>query len=143
MRKPHQNKPFRAENGISQTLTSTAVKFDNITPDGYDLRLSYPKVRDKVATQLLVMHGDKVEDSFYIINDKLLKFEIKDTNDKIRHANQKFHYHDKKHLEESNLGSYLLLVRDKLHELNEKLDSIRAKQLENKAKWQKKPKKSD
>ena len=135
MRKPHKNKKFKTENGISTQLSSTAVKFDNITPDGYDLRLSYPKVHDKTATQLLVMRDDKVENSFYIINDKLLRFKIKDTHDKITHYNQNMYYYDKKYLEDSNLNDYLLLLQDKLHELNQKLDSIRKKQIKNKARY--------
>lgn len=135
LRKPHKSRKFKTENNISVKLASTAVKFDKITPDGYDLRLSYPKVHDKTAMQLLVMRDDKIEKSFYIIDNKLLRFEIKDLNDKITHYNRNWYYYDNKYLEESNLNSYLLVLRDKLHELNEKLDIIRTKQLENRARY--------
>ena len=135
LRKPHKSRKFKTENGISTKLSSTAVKFDNITPDGHDLRLSYPKVHDKTATQLLVMSGDKIENSFYILDNKLLRLKIKDLNDKFNHYDQKLYYYDNKYLQDSNLESYLSLLQDKLKELNKKLDSIRRKQLENRAKY--------
>ncbi len=135
LRKPHKSRKFKTENGISTKLSSTAVKFDNITPDGHDLRLSYPKVHDKTATQLLVMSGDKIENSFYILDNKLLRLKIKDLNDKFNHYDQKLYYYDNKYLQDSNLENYLSLLQDKLKELNKKLDSIRRKQLENRAKY--------
>ena len=135
LRKPHKSKKFKTENNISTKLASIAVKFDNITPNGDDLRLSFPKVKDKTATQLLVMNGDEIKKSFYIINNKLLRFDIKDLNDKFFHYNQNMYYYDNKYLQESNLHEYLLLIRDKLHNLNKKLDAIRKKQLENKARY--------
>ena len=98
LRKPHKSRKFKTENGISTKLSSTAVKFDNITPDGHDLRLSYPKVHDKTATQLLVMSGDKIENSFYILDNKLLRLKIKDLNDKFNHYDQKLYYYDNKYL---------------------------------------------
>ena len=135
MRKPHKNKKFKDENNISTKLASTAVKFNEITPEGYDLRLSYPKVHDKTATQLLVMKGDKVEDSFYILDNKLLRFKIRDLKDKITHYNRKEYYYDNKYLQESNLPDYLILLQDKLHELNKKLDIIRKKQIKNRERY--------
>ena len=135
LRKSKKSKNFKKENGISVQLASTAVKFENITPEGYDLRLSYPKVKSNVAMQLLVMQGDEIKKSFYIINNKLLRFNIKDLNDKIRHYGRNMYYYDKKYLKESNLSDYLLLIKDKLHNLNEKLDAIRNKQIENKKRY--------
>ena len=135
MRKPHKNKKFKAENNISTKLTSTAVKFDKITPEGYDLRLSYPKIHDKTATQLLVMKDDKVENSFFILDNKLLRFKIRDLNDKVTHYNRKEYYYDNKYLQESNLPDYMILLRDKLHELNKKLDIIRKKQIKNRERY--------
>ena len=143
LRKPNKSRKFKSENNISTKITTTAVKFDNITHDGYDLRLSYPKVRNSVATQLLVMSGDEIKNSFYIINNKLLRFDIKDLNDKITHNNRKFYYYDNKYLQNSNLQDYLLLLKEKLQELNEKLDVIREKQIENRIKYHIKTKKEE
>ena len=129
LRKTHKSKKFKIENGISTKLASTAVKFDNITKEGYDLRLSFPKVREQRAVQILVMSGEKIEKSFFIIDDKLLRFNIKDLDDKIHHSNQKRYYYNKEYLEESQLESYLLILKNKLNELNNKLDAIREKQI--------------
>ena len=131
LHKSDKSKKFKLENGISTKITSKSTKFKNITPEGYDLRLSYPKVHDKLATQLLVMDGDKIEKSFYILDNRLLRFNIKDLNTKLNH-DRKLYYYDNKYLQESNLHDYLLILKDKLQELNAKLDEIRAKQIENK-----------
>ena len=135
LRKTHKSKKFKIENGISTKLASTAVKFDNITKEGYDLRLSFPKVREQRAVQILVMSGEKIEKSFFIIDDKLLRFNIKDLDDKIHHSNQKRYYYNKEYLEESQLESYLLILKNKLNELNNKLDAIREKQIQNSIKY--------
>lgn len=135
LRKSHKNKVFKTENNISTKLASIAVKFDNITTDGCDLRLSYPKVHDKTATQLLVMRDDKIINSFYIINNKLLRFNIKDLNDKITRYDRNMYYYDNEYLQNSNLHDYLILIQNKLHELNKKLDIIRQKQIENRIKY--------
>lgn len=131
LRKSNKRKQFKAENNISVQLTSTAVRFENITPEGYDLRLSYPKVHDKNATQLLVMSGDEIKKSFYIYDNKLLRFNIKDLNDKFQNCCHNLYYYDNKYLQESEFEKYFSLVRDKLHSLNLKLDKIREKQLKN------------
>ncbi len=118
---------FKTENNISIKLASTAVKFDNITSNGHDLRLSFPKVRGDVAAQILVMDGDKIKKSFFILNNKLLRFDIKKLSDKIIHRNKNLYYYDKQYLQESNLPDYLILLRDKLQDLNCKLDTIKEK----------------
>ena len=139
--KTPQSKKFKNENNISTKFASTAVKFDNITPEGYDLRLSYPKVHDKTATQIIVMQGDKIEKSFYIMNNKLVRFNIKDLNDKFRHDNRHIYYYDSKYIMESNLEKYLILLRDKLQDVNKKLNTIRKKQIENRKIYHIKPSK--
>lgn len=118
---------FKKENNISTQYATTAVKFNNITPDGKDLRLSCPKVRKTIATQILVMKGDKIEKSFFIFKNKLLRFNITDLNDKIRSTSQMKYFYDEKYLHESNLEEYLYLLRDKLHEVNKKLDDVKKK----------------
>ena len=135
LRKTNKSRIFKIENNISTKLTSTAVKFDNITSDGSDLRLSFPKVKSSLATQLLVMRGDEITDSFYILNNKLLRFKISDLNFKFNHYNQHLYYYDNKYLQNSNLYDYLLLLSDKLHNLNEKLDALRVRQIENRIKY--------
>ena len=131
LRKPHKSRKFKAENNISTKVTTTAVKFDNITPDGYDLRLSFPKVKDDTATQLLVMQGDEIKNSFYILNNKLLRFNIKDLNFRFNRYNQNLYYYDNKHLQNSELPNYLSLINNKLQELNTKLDILREQQIAN------------
>ena len=141
LRKTNKSRKFKIENNISTKLASRSVKFDNITPEGYDLRLSYPKVGENTATQLLVMLGDNIKKSFFIINNKLLRFNIKKLSDKIIHSNQKQYYYDNKYLKESKLHSYLLLLKDKLNDLNVKLDAIRRQQIKNRIKYHIKPSK--
>ena len=141
--KIHKVRKFKTENNISTKFTSTAVKFDNITPEGDDLRLSYPKIRDKNAMQIIVMRGDEIKNSFYILDNKLLRFKIKTLNDMFNHYDQNMYFYDNKYLQESNLYSYLILLRDKLYDLNAKLDIIREKQIENRIKYNLKTPKND
>lgn len=125
--KTEKKQKFKTENNISTKLASTAVKFDRITKDGNDLRLSFPKVRGNIATQILVMDGDEIKKSFFIINNKLLRFDIKKLSDKIVRYNKNLYYYDNQYLQESNLPEYLILLRDKLQDLNCKLDTIKEK----------------
>ena len=143
LRKPHKSTKFKTENNISTKLASTAVKFNNITSEGEDLRLSYPKIHDKIATQLLIMQDDKIKKSFFILNNKLVRFNIKDLNDRFPHDDRSILYYDNNYLRESDLENYFLLLRDKLKDLNEKLDKIREKQLENRVKYNLKPSKEE
>ena len=129
---------IKEENGISTQLATTAVRFERITPEGYDLRLSYPVIPNNVATQILVMKGDNIKKSFYILNEKLLRFNIRKLTDKFEHYDRNLYYYDNEHLQNSNLETYLVLLRDKLFDLNEKLDAIRAKQRKPRASLQKK-----
>lgn len=118
---------FKTENNISTKYATTAVRFDNITTDGKDLRLSLPKVCNTIATQILVMQGDTIEKSYFIYKNRLLRFSINGLNDKIRSDSQTKYFYDENYLEESNLEEYLILLKDKLHELNKKLDEMKKK----------------
>ncbi len=138
IRKFDKRRQFKEENGISTQLATTAVRFEEITPEGYDLRLSYPVIPNNVATQILVMKGDNIKKSFYILNEKLLRFNIRKLTDKFEHYDRNLYYYDNEHLQNSNLETYLVLLRDKLFDLNEKLDAIRAKQRKPRASLQKK-----
>lgn len=71
------------------------------------------------------MNGEKVLKSFYILDDKLLKIDIKKKSDRFLHYNRKMYFHDEEYFNNSNLPAYLELIQNKLHQLNEKLDIIR------------------
>lgn len=120
-----ERKQFKLDNGISPELSTSAVTFKNITSNRNDLRLSFPILPDKIATQVLLMNGEKVLKSFYILDDKLLKIDIKKKSDRFLHYNRKMYFHDEEYFNNSNLPAYLELIQNKLHQLNEKLDIIR------------------
>ena len=127
MRKLYRSKEvrndFKRKNNISDELTTSSITFTNITEDGKDIRLSFPKILNKIATQILVMYKDNVEKSFYIFDQKLLKFNIKKKSDRLLHYDRQLYFHDKNYLEKSNLGNYLNILKNKLSDVNEKLMS--------------------
>ncbi len=117
---------FRRVNHISNELSTTAVKFVGITKDGNDLRISFPKVFGKPATQILVMNDNKVKDSFYIIDEKLLKFTIKSVTDKFTHANRQMYFHSDEYIKNSNLEAYLNLLDEAFTNVNKNIDALSA-----------------
>ncbi len=119
-----QRRNFKIKNNISTEMLTNSVLFKHITPEGHDLRLSFPKVHDKTATQILVMNGEKIVKSFYILDNKLLKFNIKKKTDKFVHFNRKMYFYDNKYVEQSNIETYLTLLQNKLKDLNTQLDTI-------------------
>lgn len=117
-------KQFKIDNNISPEITTSTVTLKDATVEGYDLVMSYPIIPNKIATQILVMDGDKVQKSFYILDNKLLKFDIKKKSDRYIHYDRKMYFYDKKYLKKSNLGKYLEILNSRFKEINEKLDFI-------------------
>jgi len=118
---------FKEANNIDIGLASKSVIFKKMTMEGHDIKLSFPKIIDKTACQILILDGDKVVKSFYIIDNKLLKFDIKDKNDTFVHSNRNMYFHTKEYVQQANLGKYLCLLHKKLKSVNRKLDSIKRK----------------
>lgn len=125
--KLEERNKFKKDNNVSTELSTTAVTLKNITPEGYDLRLSYPIIPNKTATQILVMDGERVDKSFYILDNKLLKFDIKKKSDRFIHYNRKMYFYDRQYVQKSELDKYLEILCTKIQELNEKLYIIKSK----------------
>lgn len=95
------------------------IRINNATRNGKDLRLTFPSVLGKRATQLLVIDKDeKINKSFFILDDKLVKFEIKSIEDNFTHPNRQQYYYTQKEIKHSHLGEYLNIIREKIATIN-------------------------
>ena len=121
--KMDERRRFKTDNNISTELSTSSVTIKNATSKGFDIRLSYPIIPNNVATQILVLDGERVDKSFYILDNKLLKFDIKKKSDRFIHYDRNMYFHDKNYLNKSELDKYLEILQTKFKEINEKLDS--------------------
>lgn len=109
---------FRQRNNINIDFSRRGVKFSNITPEKYDLRLTFPTVLGKRAVQLLLMEGENVKQSFYILDEKLVKVDIKKANDSFTHPTRQIYYHTQDYIENSRLEEFLTLISRALNRAN-------------------------
>ena len=98
------------------------IRINNATKDGKDLRLTFPSVLGRRATQLLVTDKeDKVHKTFFILDDKLVKFNVKSIGDEFSHPTRQQYYYTQKEIENSRLKSYLTIIRQRLNFINEEI----------------------
>lgn len=109
---------FRRANDINIEFSRRGIKFPKITPENYDLRITFPSVKGKRASQILVMDGDNIQQSFYILDEKLLKFEVKKLQDAFIHYDRKIYYHPQEYIDSCRLGEYIDLMLKTLNKAN-------------------------
>ena len=102
--------PYLKDNNIDIEFSRRGIRLGKVTPEGYDLRITFPSVLKQRANQILVMAGDEVKKSFYIIDDKLLKLDIRDIHDAFTHAKRQRYYHSQEYIDNSNLDKYIYLI---------------------------------
>ena len=117
---------FKIANGISTERYTSSINFLNLSPAKNNLRLSFPTIPNNTATQILEMRGDNVEKSFYIIDNKLLKINLRTKYDRFIHYGRKMYFYDNEYVEKSNLNTYLEIIQKKLHEVNTNLNTLEA-----------------
>lgn len=109
---------FRQKNNINIEFSRRGVRFPNITREKYDLRITFPSVQGKRATQILLMDGEEIKQSFYILDEKLVKLEIKKLSDAFTHPNRKIYYHTQEYIENSRLEEFVNLISKTLNRAN-------------------------
>lgn len=108
---------LRSKN-INIEFSRRGVRFEKITPEKYDLRLTFPSLQGKRVAQILVMNGDNIKESFYIIDEKLLKLDFKHVNTAFIHADRQRYYYPQKYIDNSRLGEYIDLMGKYLNRAN-------------------------
>lgn len=113
---------FKKEHNLGTESSRVAINCLGITPEGYNLRLSFPTIPNKRAMQILVMDGDSVKDTFYILDNKLLKFKAKTLRDRFIHYNRNLYFYSQEYIDNSRLYEYIELLENKLKEINKDID---------------------
>jgi ribosomal protein S13 len=117
---PHGHGIEKLKEKYNIEWSKTGIKINDALK-GKDFRLTFPILQGKQATQLLVMKGENIEKSFYILDERLVKFEIKKVSDKITHPNRQLYYHTQEYIDKSELGKYLKIVQSRLNEIIENI----------------------
>lgn len=110
---------YASQNNINTRVKG--LKFYGITPDGKDLRLTFPVVQGKQATNLLVMQNNEIKESYFIMEDKLVRFNVKNENDFLPHSDRQIYYYPKEYVDKIDISKYFELINEKLKVLKENL----------------------
>ena len=112
------------KNNVNLEFSRRGINLGKITPEGYDLRLTFPSVQGKPSTQILVMNGEEIKQSFYIIDEKLLKLNIKKVSDAFTHTGRQRYYYSQDYIDNSGLSGYIDLISKTLNKANHIISKI-------------------
>lgn len=101
--------------GISSRAGSPSFILRNITDEHEDLQISFPIVDNKTCTKILLLEGvDSIKNSFFIMDNKLVKFEAKKLGRSARIDN-KLNYYSQNEIESFGLDSHLNKILARLN----------------------------
>lgn len=109
---------FRRNNNINIEFSRRGVKLLNATPEKYDIRVTFPSIKDKTATQILIMDGEKIKESYCILDEKLLRLDVKNPTNAFTHPDRQQYYHSQEYIDNSGLKKYLTLILQTLNKAN-------------------------
>jgi len=102
--------PYLKGKNIDIEFSRRGIRLGNVTPEGYDLRITFPSVLCQRANQILIMDGEEIKKSFYIVDNKLLKLDIRNLHDAFTHAKRQRYYHSQEYIDNSGLIDYIGLI---------------------------------
>lgn len=107
--------------GISARAGSPSFILKNITKQNEDLQISFPVVDGIQCTKILILEGiDIIKQSFFIMEDKLVKFEAKKLGRSARIDN-KLNYYSQDEINSFNINEYLKLIQEKLKNITKRI----------------------
>lgn len=102
---------------------SPSLILKNITDKNEDLYVSFPVVLGKKCTKIIVCEGsENIIKSFFVIDDKLVKFEAKKLGRSARKDNA-FNYYSQEEIDNSKLDEYLQIIKTRLEYMKNQLDT--------------------
>jgi len=116
-----KNKKEKAKDvfGIIARAGSPSFILKNVTKEKDDLQISFPIVNGIQCTKILVLEGvDSIKNSFFIMEDKLVKFEAKKLGRSIRIDN-KLNYYSQEELDSFGIDTHLRTIIQKLESITE------------------------
>lgn len=108
---------YLKSNGFDIDFSRRGIMLRHITPENNDLRLTFPATKGKRAVQLLVMQDNIIKESYYIQDEKLVRYEIKNIRDAFTHADRNIYYHTQEYIDSSRLGEYLNIIKKSVKEI--------------------------
>ncbi len=109
---------FMKENNINIEFSRRGLRFEEITPEKYDIRVTFPTILNERVTQRVILDGEEIKDSFFIIGEKLLKLDIKKYTNAFSHPTRQRYYHSQEYVDNSRLGEYIDLMEKYLNRAN-------------------------
>ena len=74
--------------------------------------------------QILVLNNEEIKDTFYVLENKLLKLKIKTLQGRLKHYDRNLYFYSKDYIEQSPLYKYIDFIQEKLEDINSKLNNI-------------------
>lgn len=104
---------FKEQHQIFTIVSSPSLIFKYITENNEHIALSFPVMKDKQYTKLILLRGKEIKESLFVEGDKLIKFNAKDISRSHRH-DIKTNYHSQEEIDNCGLEKYLELVKERL-----------------------------
>lgn len=104
---------FKEQHQIFTIVSSPSLIFKYITENNEHIALSFPVMKGKQYTKLILLKGKDIKESLFVEGDKLIKFNAKDISRSHRH-DIKTNYHSQEEIDSCGLDGYLELVKERL-----------------------------
>lgn len=102
---------------FSTKAGSPSIIFENLSKDIKNIHLSFPVMKGKPCTKIIILDNKgNIQDSLFIYNSKLVKFDAKNTSLSKRN-DTKYNYHSQSEVNESNINTYLSLLDKRLSKI--------------------------
>lgn len=95
-----------------------AILYKNVGKYQHDIHLSFPTINNKPSMKIVVLgYNNKVKDSYFIQDGKLVKFDAKNAS-RSKRSDTVFNYHTQEEIESSNLSVYIEELLTKLNNID-------------------------
>lgn len=123
-RVPAEKHLFRSRYNIVVSKGHHSIIFKNITSEGNNLYLDFPKIHDKEAIKIVEFNGNDVFNTFVLQDNKLIKFNAKDMKSTRFKTNCGLNYYSQEFIDNSDLCKLLSLMNDSLGRANREIQEI-------------------
>lgn len=111
--------------GLETRRGNPSIVMRNVGENSENIHLSFPIFEGKKGVKIQILdENDEVKNVFYIMDDKLVKFDAGKNIHNRKHGDRKIHYHSQEYIDNSGLKNYLTLLNLRLSEANESLANL-------------------
>ena len=110
-----RRKPLLSALGFETKRGNPAILMRNVGENAESLHVSFPKFDGKRGLKIQVLgENDTVSRVFYILDDKLVKFDAGGDIHARKHVDRKVHYYSQEEVESSGVKDYLKPIEERL-----------------------------